>query len=80
MKPNKNPNVSTTAVLLAIEPNTKAKLKVGSILEDCTTDAEFVLFNKNIDLSKFYDPKFPNSEYVKLQIVSIDNVNGVMYD
>ena len=70
-----NPNVSTSAILVARFRETGATIKIGAILLDHKSDSEFVLIRHGIDLSQFVDPHRPDSGYIKLQLIAKDSEN-----
>jgi hypothetical protein len=65
-----NPNVSTTAIIIAKHAETGATLKCGAILYDSAIDSEFILLAHGHDYAKFIDTRRPDTGFIKLQIVS----------
>lgn len=70
-----NPNVSTSAILVARFKETGDTLKIGAILLDHKSNSEFVLIRHGIDFSQFVDPNRPDSGYIKLQLIVKDTEN-----
>lgn len=64
---SKNPNVSTSAYLIAKENKTGATRKVGAILYDSITKRDFILVDTSIDLKLFHDPMH-SGNFVRLSI------------
>lgn len=65
----KNTNIFTSALITAKDHTTNTTVKIGTILEDSATGAEFILLNHLVDLKDFINPHRTDNGFIKANIV-----------